>query len=216
MFLPKHFEETDPKAIESIIRAHPLGTWICVVDGVPVANHIPFLFERLSDSRTLLTAHLAKPNPIWRNNWDTQECLVTFLGSHSYITPSWYPTKQDSGEVVPTWNYLAVHVYGTARIIQDTDWLKNHVERQTNLRESDQETPWAVSDAPDNYVEKMLRGIVGVEISISRVLAKRKFSQNKSEADQVGVARGLQRTNESNARDMAAWMLDRNALADGD
>ncbi|MFT5111937.1 MAG: transcriptional regulator [Parasphingorhabdus sp.] len=191
MYLPKYFEESNPQAIANLILDYPLGTWICVVDGNLVANHVPFLFDPDSAENGILSCHLAKPNPLWKVLSEETENLITFQGPNGYVTPSWYPTKKQTGQVVPTWNYIVVHIYGTAKIIQDRQWLKDHVTKQTNLREKTQTVPWSVSDAPEEYIEKMLCGIVGIEITVSRILGKTKLSQNKNRSDQLGVAEGL-------------------------
>jgi len=130
--------------------------------------------------------------------------LVIFQGVESYITPGWYPTKQETGKVVPTWNYETVHIHGTARVTEDADWLLAHVSALTDRFETPRDAPWATSDAPDGFMKTMVRGIVGVEIAVTRIEAKIKASQNRTPADRRGVVEGLDAENDPASRQMAA------------
>ena len=132
-----------------------------------------------------------------------RDALVIFQGPDSFISPSWYPTKQETGAVVPTWNYIVVHAHGTVRVVEDAGWLRAHVEALTNRHEASREAPWAVSDAPADYIQKMVGAIVGIEMPISRLIGKWKLSQNRSERDRAGVVDGLLREGSESGATMA-------------
>jgi transcriptional regulator len=153
------------------------------------ATFLPFLVD-LDGSRVL--AHFARANPQWRTADGTRALLIA-SGANAYISPSYYATKQESGKVVPTWNYTAVHAHGVLRVHDDIEWLRDLVEQLTNLHESDREIPWAITDAPAEYIDRNLKAIVGVELIVDRLEAKRKLSQNRSADDIAGVVAGLSR-----------------------
>ena len=203
MFVPPHFEETRAEVLAALIRDHPLGTLVTLGAEGLNANHLPFLLDPDPAPRGTLIGHVSRANPAWRDFDREVQALVVFQGADSYITPSWYPTKQQTGKVVPTWNYAVVHAYGHLRIVEDASRLRAIVERLTAEHEVSRPKPWQVSDAPPEYVEQMLRGIVGIEIEISRLVGKWKTSQNRDRADRDGVAAGLRETGEPNAEAMA-------------
>lgn len=155
-------------------------------DGYPLATLLPVVW-----SGGTVTAHLARANPHWRAIADGQPTLLVVRGPQAYVSPSWYTAKAEHGRVVPTWNYSAVHLTGRARVVEDADWLRTHVEALTRLHEDHRDAPWAVDDAPAPYVSGQLRGIVGVEVAVERVEGKDKLSQNRSDADRAGVVAGL-------------------------
>lgn len=173
MYLPDHFKISDQKEIFAFLDANAFGQLISVEDGRPVVSHLPFL---ISAERKRLHCHLARQNPQWQQ-LDGQQALVTFQGPHDYISPSWY---QNPG--VPTWNYQALHIYGSCRVFDDTDELAVIVEALSNRYESNFQTPWK-----PQYRDAMLKAIVGVEINIDEVQCKYKLSQNRPAADQQGV-----------------------------
>lgn len=181
MYVPPHFEEKKPETLRELIRAHPLGTW---VTSSLVVNHIPFLLR--GDT---LVGHVSRANDVWKSL--TGESVVIFQGPEAYITPSWYASKKEHGKVVPTWNYAVVHVHGTPRAIEDTAWLLGLVTELTDTHERRFAQPWKVTDAPLEYVQAQLRGIVGIEVSIRAMVGKWKASQNRSAADRAGVVAGL-------------------------
>jgi transcriptional regulator len=203
MFVPPQFEETRFDVLAALIDAHPLGTLVTLgADGLN-ANHIPFLLDPDPAPHGTLIGHVSRANPAW-SDFDPQvQALVVFQGADSYITPSWYPTKQQTGKVVPTWNYAVVHAYGLLRIVEDAARLRAIVERLTAQHEAARPKPWKVSDAPPEYIEQMLCGIVGIEIEISRLVGKWKTSQNRDVADRNGVVQGLSELNDANAAAMA-------------
>jgi transcriptional regulator len=191
MYLPKHFEESRTEVLHDLIARHPFGTLVTLgADGLD-ANHLPFELVPGEGPLGTLRAHVARANPVWREASGDVDALAMFEGASAYISPSWYPAKQEHGKVVPTYNYIAVHAYGPLRIVDDPAWLLALVERLTGRHESSMDKPWKVSDAPRDYIDKMLAAIVGIEIPIARLQGKWKVSQNRSEADRAGVAEGL-------------------------
>jgi transcriptional regulator len=187
MYLPKHFEQHDPAALQGLMREHPLAMLVTTgADGV-TADHVPLEYDSASGT---LRGHVARANPLWRHA-DGQPVLAVFRGAEAYITPSWYPSKAEHHKVVPTWNYAVVHAHGTLRALDDAPWLRDLVGRLTDHHEAPRAQPWAVGDAPDDYVQQMLRAIVGIEIPVTRLVGKWKISQNRNEADRLGVADGL-------------------------
>jgi transcriptional regulator len=191
MYLPKQNEETRVDVMHSLIRTHPLGVWVTLGDHELEANHIPFEINSERGVFGTLVGHVARANPIWSRIPSGVLGLVTFHGPQSYITPSWYPSKHEHGKAVPTWNYAVVHAYGKPSFIEDRSWLYEHVSGLTKRHEASQALPWAVSDAPADFTERMIGAIVGVEIPIEKLFGKWKMSQNRSESDQLGVIAGL-------------------------
>jgi len=172
------------------VRAHPLGTWVTQDNGDLVINHIPFLLEETADGPGVLRGHVARTNPVWRA-LSGSTSIAVFQGPQAYITPSWYAAKREHRKVVPTWNYAVVHAHGVPRAIEERDWLLGLVSRLTDTHESRETAPWKVADAPADYVESMLRAIVGIEVPIAKLTGKWKVSQNRSAADRAGTAAGL-------------------------
>ena len=192
MYVPKHFEENDVSVLHALIKAHPLGAWVTQGDRELLANHIPFLLDPARGEHGTLIGHVARLNQVWRSFSTTSDSIVIFQGAEAYITPSWYPSKPAHGKVVPTWNYAVVHAHGLPRIIEDRDWLLEHVIQLTAAHEGAEAIPWKVSDAPADFIEGLTAAIVGVEIPLTRLVGKWKVSQNRTEADRIGVAAGLQ------------------------
>ena len=203
MYVPAHFEETRLEVLHDLVRNHPLATLVTLDRSGLNANHIPMELDPGPESLGTLRGHVSRANPVWRDFSCDVAALAIFQGPEVYITPSWYQTKQESGKVVPTWNYAVVHAYGPLRIVEDPVWLRALVERLTNRHEAQREEPWEVADAPDEYIESQLRGIVGIEIPIERLMGKWKVSQNRPEADRKGVSKGLNELSKSNATCMA-------------
>ena len=203
MFVPPHFEEARAEVLAALIRAHPLGTLVTLGARGLNANHLPFLLDPDPAPHGTLTGHVSRANPAWRDFDREVQALVVFQGADSYITPSWYPTKRHTGKVVPTWNYAVVHAYGFLRVVEDATRLRAIVERLTAEHEASRPQPWKASDAPPEYIEQMLRGIVGIEIAIARLVGKWKASQNRDRADRDGVAEGLRGLGDPAAAAMA-------------
>lgn len=203
MYMPSHFEESRTDVVHQLIRQHGFGTLVTLgADGLD-ANHIPFEIDPQPGPFGTLRAHVARSNPVWREFSKETDALVIFQGAQSYITPSWYDTKQENGKVVPTYNYMVVHAYGEMKIIEDGAWLRALVERLTNRYEASRSAPWKVDDAPADYIEKMLSAIVGIEIPVNKLIGKWKVSQNRPTADRAGVVAGLQQIGDENASAMA-------------
>lgn len=179
MYLPARHRQSDPQAIHALIRAHALGMLVTQDDGLPDADHLPFTFvpaaarpdaELADRPRDLLRAHVARANPLWRRAG--QAVLVVFRGPDGYVTPDRHQKIARGGRVVPTWDYHAVHVHGTLRALDDPAWMRGFLHAQTAQHEAGQPHPWSVADAPPEYIEDMLRALVGIEIAIERIEAK--------------------------------------------
>lgn len=199
MYLPSHFEETRDAVMHALVRTHPFGLLITREDDEPCADGIPFLIDPERGPHGTLVAHVARANPLWRRA-NGQRVLVVFQGPQAYVSPSAYAAKAEHGKVVPTWNYVMAQARGTLRAIEDAPALLGIVSRLTDTHEAGRAAPWAVGDAPPDYVEKMLGAIVGIEIPIETLTGKWKVSQNRSAADREGVARELDASNAAMAR----------------
>ena len=191
MYLPKVFEPPDTDTLLGFVRVHPFGVLVTMTSSGLDANHLPLLIDDEPAPYGTLRGHVARANPIWRECGSGIDALVIFQGPDSFISPSWYPTKRETAAVVPTWNYVVVHAHGQVRAIDDPIWLRAHVEALTNRHEQQRDVPWAVSDAPPDYIQKMVGAIVGLEIRITRLTGKWKLSQNRSDRDRLGVIDGL-------------------------
>lgn len=206
MYHPPYFREQRQEVMHDLIRAHPLATLVTYGSEGLTANHIPMVLHGDADSPGILRGHIARANPLWNDFDKSIEALAVFQGPHHYVTPSWYPSKKEHGKVVPTWNYAVVHAHGLLRVMDDADWLLEQVHTLTSQHETGREQAWAVSDAPPDYVEKMLKAIVGLELPISRLEGKWKLSQNRSEQDREGVARGLEKEATESSLNLADLM----------
>jgi transcriptional regulator len=190
MYQPPLFKEERLEVLHALIKTHPFGLLISVGADGPEANGMPFLIDPTAGSKGVLKAHLAKANAQWRG-LDGQKVLCVFQGPMAYVSPSHYETKRETGKVVPTWNYVMVQARGIARVHEDAAWLRAQVGALTDKHEAERPEPWAMSDAPDDYIASQLKGIVGLEIIIDEIAGKWKVSQNRPEADRRGVAEGL-------------------------
>ena len=189
MYLPKHFEQHDRAALIGLMRERPLATLITITPDGPSADLIPLEFHADEGEHGTLRGHVARANPLWQRAGTT--ALAVFTGPEAYISPGWYPSKQVHGKVVPTWNYTMVQANGVLRAVDDAPWLRALVGRLTEHHEATQAKPWQVGDAPDEFVQQMLRAIVGIEIPLTALVGKWKISQNRSAADREGTAQGL-------------------------
>lgn len=193
MYVPGSFAERDLPTLFAFIEAHPLATLVthAAPEGL-FATHLPLVLDRTMGPMGTLFGHVARANPHSRSITDNDsEALVIFTGPDAYITPEWYATKQETGRVVPTWNYIAVHAYAALRRRDDPEFLRPHLEALTRTHESSRPRPWHVSDAPSDFIEQQMKAIVGVELRIDRLEGKWKMSQNRSSADIDGVVEGL-------------------------
>jgi len=188
MYAPKHFAESDPVVLRDAVRRIGAGQLITVGSDGPEASFLPLL---ISDDSATVTGHLAKGNGQWARADPSVPALVTWVGPDAYVSPSYYPSKQEHGKVVPTWNYIAVHAYGPVEFFDDAERLHDVVSRLTNLHERPRAEPWAVTDAPAPFIKAQLNGIVGLRLPITRIEGKRKLSQNRNATDRAGVAAGL-------------------------
>ncbi|TFW06046.1 FMN-binding negative transcriptional regulator [Oxalobacteraceae bacterium OM1] len=191
MYLPSHFEETRHAVLHDLIARHPLGTLVTFDGEALNANHVPFELDADAGEHGTLIAHVARANPVWRQIEAGVEPLVVFQGAQTYVSPGWYPSKAEHGKVVPTYNYMVVHAYGHGRTVEDPVRLRAILTRLTTRHEAGMAKPWRIEDAPEDYIEKMLAAIVGIEIPIRRVVGKWKVSQNRPAADRAGVEQGL-------------------------
>jgi transcriptional regulator len=202
LYTPEHFSETRGEVLRSLLARHPLGLLIAQTTAGLSAEHIPMQCTTRADGVQLLRGHVARANALWRALPADSPVLAVFTGARHYISPSWYLSKQESGKVVPTWNYATVHARGRIRFIEDAAWLASLVESLTNEQEAAREPRWHVADAPADYIAGMLRGIVGFEIELQGLEGKFKASQNRSAADRLGVAQGM-RAQGLSAQDIA-------------
>ena len=206
MYQPGAFREERLEILHALIRAHPLGTLITAGSGGLAANLVPFIVADQGERGTL-RAHIARANDQVEALRAGAETLVVFQGPDAYISPSWYPSKQEHGRVVPTWNYVVVQVHGTPHLIEDPLWIRAQIGALTQSQEGQRARPWSVADAPEAFVEAQIRAIVGVEIPILRIEGKWKLSQNRSAADRRGVVEGLQ--GEGRNEEMARLVAER-------
>jgi transcriptional regulator len=193
MYLPTHFHETRVEVLHQLIREHPLGALVTLAPTGLDANHIPLEIDPEPSPFGTLRGHIARANPLWRELSREVDALVIFQGPGGYISPGWYPTKGETGKVVPTWNYAVVHAHGPVRVVDDRAWLRDFVTRLTARHEAGRQEPWHVTDAPASYIDQMLGAIIGLEIPISRLAGKWKMSQNRPAQDRAGVVDGLAR-----------------------
>lgn len=191
MYIPKFNEEIRVEVIDGLIRSHPLATLVTMGSSGLFATHLPMILQR-DGEQAILRGHMARANRQWSEFSAEIEALAIFSGPEHYITPNWYPEKAATGKVVPTWNYAVVHAYGTIRVIEDPAWLLAHLNALTDTHEASSPAPWKVSDAPAGYIEAIAKGIVGIELPITRLEAKWKVSQNQNEPTRASVAQGLQ------------------------
>ena len=204
MYEPPFHREDDLARQHALIRARPFG--LLVSNGAEglVANAVPFLIDPAASKLGTLRGHVARANGQWRDLSQAPDALVVFQGPDHYISPSWYATKQETGKVVPTWNYVMVQARGRAKVIDDDAWLAGQIAALTSAQEAGREKPWAVGDAPADFIAMQRRAIVGIEIEIVDIRGKWKASQNRSAADRAGVVAGLEALGDEEALAMAA------------
>jgi transcriptional regulator len=203
LYLPSYFKESRTDVLHALMRERPLATLVTSIDSGLVANHIPVETRTEPAPHGLIRGHIARANPLWKEYRPGSEAMAIFQGPQVYISPSFYPSKRETGEVVPTWDYAVVHAHGTLRFVQDTEWLKSLVVGLTNAHEAPRQAPWKVDDAPPPYIEKMLTLIVGFEFSIVSLTGKWKLSQNHPAANRQGVVRGLRDAVGEDSREIA-------------
>ena len=199
MYLPAHFDQQDPEELAALVKAYPLATMVTMNGDELVANHIPYLLTGPVVPGATLKGHVAKNNDVWQHADSAKDILLVFQGSSAYITPNWYPSKQEHHQVVPTYNYVVVHVYGKLSVYHDRPSKLAIVDHLTQSMEKTRSSTWKVGDAPTDFIEKMLDAIVGVDVTVTRIQAKWKINQNRSATDREGVADGLEQSALSDA-----------------
>jgi len=214
VYVPSSNAEHDVGTMLDFVAAHPFGALVTQsADGL-VATHIPFVVDRARGPFGALEGHVARANPHHRVAAEG-EALVIFTGPDAYVTPAWYPSKAEHGRVVPTWNYVAVHAYGTLRFTDDRAFLERHLAELTGRHEAGRAAPWSVTDAPADYVAALTRAIVGVELVVTRLEGKWKMSQNRPDADIDGVVHGLAGSDSARDRAVAAIVAERRPARGG-
>jgi transcriptional regulator len=196
MYLPDHFKEDRLPELHALVRAHPLGCLVTHGEAGLDADHVPFELASEVGPFGTLRAHVARANPIVSNGHGGTDVMVVFRGQQAYISPSWYPSKQEAHRQVPTWNYEVLHAHGRLRLMDDEKFLRGLLGRLTRRHESGEANPWKMGDAPREYIDRMLEAIVGIEITIERLEGKRKLSQNREERDRQGAIAALEERGE--------------------
>jgi len=209
MYIPKHFLESRFEVLHAFMRRHPLAT-ICVDGGSGLeADHVPLTLRSEPAPHGVLLGHVARANPLWRKAGDGLDCLVVFQGPQHYISPNWYATKAETGRVVPTWNYEVVHVRGRILAVDDPVRLRVLLEELTTEHEQSQTQAWHVRDAPNDYIDAMVRAVVGIRIEIQGLVGKSKLSQNQPDANQRSLVEALRARDDSSALQMAEAIAER-------
>jgi transcriptional regulator len=193
MYTPAAFAEDDPNLIAQFLIAHPMAQLVTMTDAGLVATPLPMLYEPTATGLGSLVGHVARANRQWAESSSTVEALAIFTGPDAYVSPNWSPSKAEHGKVVPTWNYETVHIRGRFVAHDEAAWKRALVTRLTQRHEAQFDEQWAVEDAPPEYIESMLKAIVGIEVQVTSIQAKRKLSQNKPPGDMAGIADGLAR-----------------------
>lgn len=204
MYNPAQFEETRLAVLHALVGQHPLATLVTLTADGLVANHIPLHLRQDGSPSGTLVGHVARNNPLWREVDTATEVLAVFQGPNAYVSPSWYPTKQEHGKVVPTWNYAVVHARGPLRVMDDPAWVRAQLLELTQQQESGFAKPWQVDDAPRAYTDQLITALVGIEIPIHQLTGKWKVSQNQPANNRAGVVRALQTQGDDQSVAMAA------------
>lgn len=191
MYVPAHFDEPRLEELQRLIAEHPLGVLVTHGEGGLDANHLPFELDPAAGTQGTLRAHVARANPVWKQLESGAQVLVVFRAEHAYISPGWYPSKREVHKQVPTWNYRVVHAHGEITVRDDERFVRGLVARLTRMHEASQPAPWKMGDAPTDYIDAMLKAIVGVEVEISRLVGKFKLSQNRELRDRLGAGEAL-------------------------
>jgi transcriptional regulator len=188
MYIPAHFLIQNPQDLHTIIQEHPLGALVTSGPEGLDANHIPFEFDPNQGPHGLLTAHVARANPVWQQCQSGADVLVIFRGNESYISPNWYPSKHETHRQVPTWNYEVVHVHGRLTVMDEEKFVRRVVARLTREHEASEPRPWKMGDSPPEYIAQMLKAVVGIQVEIQRIEGKAKLSQNREARDRLNAA----------------------------
>ena len=203
MYVNPLHQLADREAQFSLMARHPLGAWVCQGRGGLVANHVPFFLDRGRGPLGTLIGHVSRANTVWQELGPDTPSVVMFRGPQAYITPGWYPSKAEHGQVVPTWNYVVAHAHGVATAVHDRDGLLDMLNRLTDHQEARRAVPWRVGDAPTQFIDRLLGAIVGIEIPIDRLEGKLKASQDEALPDRLGTVQGLKQESTDEAAAMA-------------
>ena len=203
MYIPRANKEERVSVLHNLMEDQPFASLITMGSSGLFASHIPMVLEQ-NGAMGQLRGHISRANTQWRDYTPAVEALAIFSGPQHYITPNWYLEKRETGKVVPTWNYVVVHAYGYLKVIENGEWLMTHLASLTNIHEADSPVPWKIGDAPGDYIAALTKGIVGLEMTIERLEGKWKISQNRSEQDRDGVAKGLAELNTAESLEMMA------------
>lgn len=218
MYLPPHFAESRRDVLHAAIDAHPLATLTSLAprEGgfVIEADHLPLLLRPDIGDFGALQGHVARANPLWRTHPPATDVLAIFHGPHAYVSPSAYPAKKEHGRVVPTWNYIVVHARGQLRVMDDADWKRRLLADLTARHEQGEAQPWALTDAPADYIQQMVMGVVGIQIEIRALIGKWKLSQNHGTENRAGVIAQLAAREDPVAREVASRMRVRDYFVD--
>ena len=204
MHIQAHFAESRVPVLQELMRSRPLATFIVAIEDDIVVNHLPLMIDSNAAENGVIRGHVPRGNRIWESFDGNRKAVAVFHGPEAYVSPSWYPSKREHGKAVPTWNYVVAHAHGCPMAMHDAAWLLEHLQAMTDAQEAAQAQPWKVSDAPPDYVDKMLHGIVGIEMVITRLEGKWKLSQNRPQEDRLMVAAQLRERGEANSIAMAA------------
>jgi len=211
MYNPPHFREERPEVLHQLVRERALAVLVTLGPEGLIANHVPLVLDAETGPLGTLRGHLSRMNLQWRHSLPSVDALAIFQGPSAYITPSWYPTKDATGKVVPTYNYVVVHAHGPLRTYEDPQLLERNVKALTELHEAPFATPWSVDDAPHDFIQAQLKAIVGIEIPITRLEGKWKVSQNRVAEDRQGVIDGLREAGDPESLAMADWVSSKNS-----
>ena len=213
MYQPRHFAQDDPAELAALMRAHPLAAIVSQTDDGLTADHIPLEYDAVNGR---LLGHVARANPLWQRGSGPEGApvLVIFRAEQAYVSPNWYPSKATTHKVVPTWNYAVVHAHGRLSAVDDAPWLRELLQGLTAHHEASQARPWAMQDAPEDYLAQMMRAIVGIQIRVERLSGKFKLSQNRDAAGRQGVVDGLRGSAQTGAVSLAERMQQLSARAD--
>ena len=204
MYLPKHFSVDDPALLAQLIAEYPLATIVGSLENQLEVNHLPLM---LSSDKTKLYGHIARVNPLVKVAGSSKTYVTAiFNGPQAYVTPAWYPSKKETGKVVPTWNYAVVHAQGNIKLIEDAQWLRSHVAQMTNIHEPTYQSSWKLDDAPEDYVQMMLKAIIGIEIEVKILVGKFKLSQNRPAQDYAAVVETIEKSPQEVLQEMRKYM----------
>lgn len=208
VYLPPHFAQTDRAAMHELISAYPFGALVTLGSDGLAANHIPFVLQPAKGEWGTLLAHVARNNVVWQDHEPEQEALIIFQAADAYISPTWYASKRETHQVVPTWNYAVVHAYGRIVVHDDVKWIRGQAGMLTKQQEGNLPEPWKMADAPPEYTNAMLQQIVGLEIPLTRLIGKLKAGQNRTDADRESSIAALRATGDPGDLAMGEIMAD--------